>query len=78
MQIYSKTSADYGKLPNVELEKVNKYNITINKELMPQPRHLAKGWKKPKWTAPADPFPELSGKLPPRGGAKKAAKADDG
>lgn len=75
--MWGKTSTDYGKNPNVELEQVTKYNITINKELMPQPRHLPKTWKKDKKYKPApDPFPELSGKLPPRGGTKRAAPAD--
>ena len=33
--------------------------MTKNKDLKPQDRKLPKGWKKPKWTAPEDPYDPL-------------------
>lgn len=53
---FATTSEAYGQGTNVELFKNNKYSIKEGKDLRSLERRLPKGWKKPKWTAPVDPF----------------------
>lgn len=57
---FQTSSSAYGKGDNVELYKDPKNNIHENKDLRALERRLPKGWKKPKWTAPVDPFDPLS------------------
>ena len=54
--IFGTTSESYGQGTNVQLFKNNKYSIKEGKDLRALERRLPKGWKKPKWTPPVDPY----------------------
>jgi len=47
--VWTKTSTDYGSRKKIEIWEMKEHNIHKNPELMALPRHLPKGWKKPKW-----------------------------
>ena len=57
--IWNTTTSLYGSRSKVELYEDRSHNIHKNSDLMPNSRKLPKGYKKKKWTAPADEFDPL-------------------